>query len=96
MLKRYIEIEDHIANLGIEELDDVLLTNDEEIVVERLLKKLEDLGSVTVAFQSDSSSLRDARALLDAIQGTFPSLESITGLKAPVLEHPSFQSVWCN
>lgn len=92
MIKTYIEIKDYNINFSIEKSGNLLLTDEEEIVVERLLKNLEDLNSVTVALQSDSTTLPDARAILDEIQGKFPSLESLIVPKAPIVEHPSFES----
>lgn len=66
--------------------------DDEDMVINHLIRKMEDLDSVTVALQLDSTTLCDARAIFDAIQEKFSKLEPLIGPKADIVEYPLFES----
>lgn len=66
---------------GIYKLDSIFLTVHEDMIIDHLIRKIEDLYSVKVALQFYSKTLSDTRALFDAIQENFPRIEPSIGAK---------------
>lgn len=95
MLKRYIDIKDVLPELGMPEIDDLLLIEEDHIQVVSTCKKLEDIDSITKKLQDPTISISDTRALFDGMIERFSSMDCMKqrlGPKAAIVENPQFES----
>ncbi|RHZ08646.1 hypothetical protein DYB31_013821 [Aphanomyces astaci] len=83
MLARYVELKPFLPQLGLDDIDMLLLNSRQERDMELLIAQLTDLTSVTLALQDESLTLADVRLLF---------VEVCLGPDASVVEDPTFES----
>lgn len=73
MLKRHIEMRDHVLQLDDVNLDDLLLMESYENTVDELTKSLKKLNNVSLKLQQNTCTIRQARANLEFVLGSYPN-----------------------
>ncbi|RLO02746.1 hypothetical protein DYB28_013774 [Aphanomyces astaci] len=73
MLDRYVKLKPFLPLMGVEEIDNLLLSVRQDRDIDHLLAKLIDLNSVTLELQDEAITLADVRGLFDEVVGEVPS-----------------------
>ncbi|RHY96019.1 hypothetical protein DYB35_010402 [Aphanomyces astaci] len=73
MLDRYVKLKPFLPLMGVEEIDNLLLSVRQDRDIDHLLAKLIDLNSVTLELQDEAITLADFRGLFDEVVGEVPS-----------------------
>lgn len=92
MVKRYLAPHSFILKIDLDELQALLLTDDEDAELKRLMKTLDKLKSVTKALQHQGMTLADARTLLDGVIESFPSLHSRLSTSSNLVDNLHFEA----
>lgn len=92
MLRRYIEVKEHLPQLHVEEIDDLIPSRKEHDGILDLCKTLGSLDSVTKCLQKDSTTISEVRALFDTVIIHYPTTEPRLGPTANIVENPEFES----
>ncbi|RQM29283.1 hypothetical protein B5M09_013613 [Aphanomyces astaci] len=92
MLARYVELKPFLPQLGIDDIDMLLLNSRQDRDVDLLIAQLTDLNSVTLALQDESLTLADVRMLFDEVVVQYSGAEVRLGPDASVVEDPTFES----
>lgn len=96
MLQRFVEIKEIMKKVDDTEVQDLLLDDDIQInIVKLLCKMLSDLDSVTIALKSTKVSVADAPDLYDAVVAHNPETKSRISQTAQIVERSSFESAIC-
>ncbi|RHZ25905.1 hypothetical protein DYB26_007287 [Aphanomyces astaci] len=78
--------------MGVEEIDNLLLSVRQDLDIDLLLAKLIDLNSVTFELQDEAITLDDVCGLFDEVVGEFPSANERLGPGASIIQDPHFET----
>ncbi|KAF0706983.1 hypothetical protein AaE_013834 [Aphanomyces astaci] len=92
MLDRYVKLKPFFPLMGVEEIDNLLLSVRQERDIDVLLAKLIDLNSVTLELQDEAITLADVRGLFDEVVGEFPSANERLRPGASIIQDPHFEA----
>lgn len=92
MLKRYIEIKEYLPQLELPEIDELLLSDQDDLTIERLCQKFANLDSVTIALQDNSTTISKARCLFDSVIEDYPRLASRLATDAQIVDNDHFEN----
>lgn len=92
MLRRYRELKEFLPKLDDVELESILLSEEEDILVDHLCTKLRDLDSVTKELQRSNISLAEARVLFDGVIEKYPNSKRRLGPDSNIIENKRFES----
>lgn len=92
MLERYIRLKSYIPQIGVDEVEELMLSEDEDDDLLRLLRQLKDLDSVTKALQDARHGLYDARLLFEGVMDKHPSTRSRLGTRSNLVDNPIFEN----
>lgn len=92
MLKWNIALREHLQNLDIDELEDLLLSKKKYQNVDNLLTKLEKVNSVTFKLQSDDVLISKVRKGFDITTEHFPSAYTILAVDSNTAECAVFET----
>jgi len=91
MMQRYCNIRHHLPEIDHPEVQELLLSEEENSDTDALLKRLTDLNSVTVELQSDCTTLEDCRVLFDGVLEKYPLMKDRLGDKTSMVLNPHFE-----
>ncbi|KAG3085443.1 hypothetical protein PI124_g18496 [Phytophthora idaei] len=91
MLHRYFKLLEHLDSKD-DGTADLLLTPACNRRLQRLLKQLKDVESVSKALQSNGADLLDVRECFDGLNTSKPEYSNCIGLRADIVHNPDFKS----
>jgi len=92
MLLRYKQLQEFLPKLESSEINELLLTPQEDVSVDLLLKELKDIDSVTKILQARCTTLSDVRALFDALIDQYPNMKPFLKADANIVHSKQFES----
>ncbi|ETV75063.1 hypothetical protein H257_10662 [Aphanomyces astaci] len=87
MLDRYVKLTPFLPLMGVEEIDNLLLSVRQDRDIDLLLAKLIDLNSVTFKLQDEAITLADVRGLFDEVLCEFPNANERLRPGASIIQH---------
>lgn len=88
----YDNIKDHLRDLQSEDVDDMFLTAAEDRRFDSFFQELKHLESVTMAVQSESTTVHDVRVLFDAVMEKYPETTTKLSSTANIIHSPVFET----
>lgn len=95
MLHRYVAINDCIRKIDDDDVQELLLNTDDDQDVDRLLRLLADINSVTKSLQESNVSLADARVILNGVIEEHPTPQARLRARSNIVENSAFESAIC-
>lgn len=92
MLRRYVELKEHLHQLHVEEIEDLISSGNEHEGIVDLCKTLRSLDSVSKCLQKDSTTIAEFRSLFDAVVLHYQITAARLGPTASIVEIPEFES----
>lgn len=92
MLKRYLDRQDVLPRLQVQDIDELLLTERQSEEVEEICIVFHGMDTTTKGLQLDNVTLEETRALFLMVMASFPDTERRLVLDVNFVLTPSFKS----
>lgn len=91
ILKLHVEVTNELLRFKLEELDVILLSKKEEIVVDSFLDNLSELDSIAKFLKQGATTLSEVYALLDGVMEQYLMTRELLSKSTTIVENPKVE-----